>query len=209
MSLRLLSRLFLAAFFVVAAVPIFSQTVYHAEEGKLPLSFGGGVANFNPDYPRGTATGDGRMWGASAWADAGIRFGPAWLHPFNVELQYRSIFAGGTLAQANLNEGSYGGGVTYTWRHFRNFSPYGKYIMSLGTISFPPISVPGNPSYSHDSRFTNDLGGGFEYRLTRHIWARADYECDLWGHIYGLSEFAPQGFTVGAMYRLNKSPFLH
>lgn len=217
MTFRLLTRLLLAAAFVSAAGPIYCQTVYDAEEGRLPFSFGGGVSNFDPDFAQGRAPGNeilsgyglGRKWGATAWANAGVRYGPTWLHPFSIELQYRSIFAGGSAGQSNLSEGSYGGGVTYTWRHFRNFRPYAKYIMSYGTINLTPVPIPGNPTYSQDSRFTNDLGGGFEYRLTRHIWARADYECDLWGKIYGRPEFAPQGFTFGAMYHWSRSHMAH
>jgi opacity protein-like surface antigen len=213
MIFRLLSRFLLTALFVSAASAAFSQTVYDAEEGKLPLSFGGGVSNFDPYFAQAplpndilvSGTGQGRMWGATGWADAGIRFGPTWLHPINIELQYRSIFAGGAPDHQNVVESNYGGGLTYTWYHFRNFHPYGKYIVSEGTVSFSPTPDPGHPDYSHDSRLTNSLGGGIEYRLTRHIWVRGDYEYQLWGKLLGAPEFSPQGFTIGAMYHLNKS----
>ncbi len=218
MTSRLLTRLLLAAALVSAAAPVLCQTVYDAEQGGLPLSFGGGVSNFDPDFAQDpfvphfifTGFGQGRVWGATGWADAGIRFGPDFLHSFNIELQYRATFAGSvTAGQNNLTMGNYGGGATYTWRHFRNFRPYGKFIANYGTIAFAPSPYTGHPDYSHDSRFTNNVGGGFEYRLTSHIWARADYEYQLWGKLFGDPEFSPQGVTVGAMYHLTKSRILH
>ena len=213
MIFRLPTRFLPAAFFVFVAGTALSQTVYHAEVGKLPLSFGGGGSNFDPYFAQNpppsdvalAGTGLGRMWGATGWADAGIRFGPTWLHPINLEMQYRSIFAGGGPNHQNVMENNFGGGATYTWYHFRNFHPYGKYIIGYGTISFNPMLYPGYPPYSQDSRVTNSLGGGLEYRLTRHIWVRGDYEYQLWGRLLGVPEFSPQGFTIGAMYHLNKS----
>jgi opacity protein-like surface antigen len=215
MILKRFTRSLLVLFFVSASIAINAQTVYHAEEGKLPLSLGGGVSNFDPYFAQAplpndliiSGGGQGRMWGAAGWADAGIRFGPAWVHPLNLELQYRSIFAGSSATHQNVVENNYGGGVTYNWYHYRNFHPYAKYIIGFGTVNFNPLPYPGHVPYSHDSRVTNALGGGLEYRITRHIWVRGDYEYQLWGKLLGAPEFSPQGFTVGAMYHLNKSPF--
>ncbi len=214
MTFRLLTRLFIAAVLVSATGSVFCQTVYDGEKSKLPLSFGGGLSNFEPKFVQGAppansiiiGNGFGRMWGITGWADAGLRFGPTFLHPFNIELQARSVFAGGSAGQGNLNETTLGGGATYTWRHFPRFRPYGKYIGSIGLISFTAIPYPGHRPYSSDSRFTNAVGGGFDYRLNRRVWVRADYEYQLWGGIFGQSEFSPQGATVGLMYHLIKSP---
>lgn len=217
MTFRLLTRLLVAAVFAAAAGSVFCQTVYDGEKGKLPLSFGGGVSNFDPDFTQGFAPGNqiiigdgfGRLWGVTGWADAGLRFGPSFIHPFNVELQIRSIFAGGSAGQGNLKETTLGGGATYTWRHFPRFRPYGKYIGSIGLISFSPVPYPGHPPYAEDSRFTNAVGGGFDYRLNRRVWVRADYEYQLWGNLFGPREFSPQGVTLGLMYHLNKFPYSH
>ncbi|MDR3774998.1 MAG: outer membrane beta-barrel protein [Terracidiphilus sp.] len=218
MMFRLLPRLLLAAQFVSTAGSALCQTVYHGEEGRLPLALGGGVSNFDPDFAQNpfpphsfyTGFGQGRVWGATGWADVGIRSGPDFLHGFNIELQYRATFAGALSAgQNHLTMGNYGGGPTYTFRHFRSFRPYGKFIMNYGTIAFAPTPYPGHPDYSHDSRFAFALGGGFDYRLTSHIWARADYEYQLWGKLFGDPQFSPQGVTVGAMYHLTRPRILH
>ncbi len=217
MFFRLLSGILLAALIISGAGSALAQTVYDAEQGKLPLSFGGGVTNFDPDFSQGPAPtylpragfGQGRMWGAMGWADFGIGMGPAWVHPLSVEFEYRSTFAGGTSAQSNLVESNLGGGATYTWRNFRTFRPYVKYILSYGMINFTPTPYPGHPPYSGDSRFSDGLGGGLEYRLTQHLWLRADYEYQLWGHIFGVQEFSPQGFTLGAMYHMNRPSWKH
>jgi len=213
MTFRLLIRFFLAAAFVASTGTILCQTVYDGEQGGLPLAFGGGLSNFDPDFTQGPppvntiyiGTGYGRMWGATGWAETGLRFGPAFLHPFNLEVEYRSIFSGGTAGQSHLVQNNYGGGVTYAWKHFRNFRPYGKYIASFGTATFAPVKEGSHPNYAQDSRFTNNLGAGLDYRVTGHIWVRADYEYQLWGNIFGPPEFSPQGFTIGAMYHLNRA----
>lgn len=211
---RLLPKVLLAAVFIAAAGPVLAQVVYDASQGKLPLSLGGGISNFDPDFAQGPGpaygilfgSGQGRMWGGTAWIDAGIPFGPPWVHGFAAEAEYRSIFAGGSQGQQNLKESSVGGGAIYTWRRWHTFRPYGKYILNFGSIDFTPVPEKNAPPYSHDSRLANSLGGGIEIRCTQHIWARADYEYQYWGRFGGSPVFQPQGVTLGAMYNLMKSP---
>jgi opacity protein-like surface antigen len=96
-----------------------------------------------------------------------------------------------------------GGGPIYIWRHFRNFHPYGKGIVSFGVIDF---RIP-NSTYNYDSRTVLSAGIGFEYRAYRNVWARADYEYQDWPHLFGQT-LDPQGFTVGASYHFSR-PHLH
>jgi opacity protein-like surface antigen len=210
MVFRLLPRLLLAAVLVAAASPVIAQTVYDAEQGRLPLSIGGGASNFDPDFAQGSTpiylphlgTGQGRMWGGTAWADVSLPWLHSWLHGFGVEGEYRSTFTGGSSGQSSLKETTVGGGVTYTYYHWRSFRPYGKYIFNYGTVSFVPIPE-GVGAYSQDSRNANEFGGGVELRCTSHVWARAEYDYQSWGDLLG--GLRPQGFTVGAMYNFRKS----
>ncbi|MGD0627768.1 MAG: outer membrane beta-barrel protein [Terracidiphilus sp.] len=213
MLFRLLSRLLLTAVFMAAAIPDHAQSVYAARQSKVDLAFGGGGSNFDPDFAQGpapryleqTGMGQGRRWGYTVWADAGMPFGPRWLRGFRAEVQYRSVYAGVMVEQMGLKEQTVGGGATYTLRHWQSLRPYGKYIFSLGSISFTPIPLPLGSSYSQDSRAVQALGGGIELRCSEHISARADYEYQLWGRLLGAPDFTPQGVTVGAMYSLRKS----
>jgi hypothetical protein len=214
MSFSLLPRFTLAAFLIAAAIPLTSQTVYHASEGKSLFSFGGGFSTFDPGFAQGPVpvykfdpgNGYGRKWGATAWADARIPFGGPLARGFSIEAQYRSLFAGGLEGQQDLKESSIGGGAKYTWRHWNNVRPYGKYIFSIGKVSFVPVPITPGVTYHYDSRATNAFGGGLEIRFTEHIWARGDYEFQLWGPLLDARNLEPQGLTVGVMYNLGRSP---
>jgi opacity protein-like surface antigen len=213
MSLTLVRRLFLVAVFATATGSAISQTVYDASEGKLPLSVGGGISIFDPYYAQGPAPGNtnepgsghGQMWGGTAWADVGLRFGAPWIHGFSVEGEYRSIFAGGNAGQVDLKETTLGGGLTYTVRRWRVVHPYGKFLGGVGSIDFAPELEPSGLIYAHDSRAGEIFGGGAEVRCTRHIWARAEYDYETWGRLLGAADLQPHGVTVGAMYHFARS----
>jgi hypothetical protein len=145
------------------------------------------------------------MWGATVWADAGIPFGGRWTHNLGLEAQLQSIFTGGSAGQADLKETSAGGGLTYTWHRWNRVRPFGKYLFSLGRVDFTPGPKLGGGTYSHDSRATNSFAAGVELRCTQHIWARAEYEYQLWGTLLNANQFAPRGLTCGVMYNMRRS----
>ncbi|MGO9339688.1 MAG: outer membrane beta-barrel protein [Terracidiphilus sp.] len=209
-----LSRLLLFAVFIAAAIPAHAQSVYDASQSKLDLRFGGGGSIFDPDFAQGPPPGNleqigmgqGHRWGFVGWAEAGMPSGPHWVHGFSLEAEYRSVYAGDLVQQMGLKEATDGGGATYTFARSHSLRPFGKYIFSLGSISFTPIPLAGGRSYSHDSRAVQALGGGLELRCTEHISARADYEYQLWGRFLGGTDFTPQGLSVGAIFSLRRSP---
>jgi hypothetical protein len=209
MLFRLLPRLLCAVFCIAAASAAFSQTVYDADRGRLNLAIGGGISNFDPDVAQGPPPangllqgwGQGRMWGATAWVDAGIPRGAPWLRGFGIEAEYRSILEGGSTGQSSLRESTIGGGAMYTWRHWNSVHPYGKYLFALGSVSFAAVPEANGTLYSQDSRGANIVGGGGEFRLTQHIWGRAEYDYTSWGELLG-PHLQPQGFTVGAVYHI-------
>ena len=213
MVFRLLPRLLPATFLIALSIPLASQTTYDAREGGLPFAVGGGASNFDPYfaqgpvpvYSRDPGTGHGRMWGATVWVDAGIPFGAGWTHNLGLEAQFQSIFAGGSPGKTDLKETSTGGGPTYTWHHWNRVRPYGKYLFSLGRVDFTPGPRVGGGTYSHDSRATNSFAAGIQLRCTQHIWARAEYEYQLWGSLLNANQFAPRGLTVGVMYNMRRS----
>jgi hypothetical protein len=200
MRFKLLVPPILTVSLLFAAGPAFSQTTapYQAK-GGIPIVIGGGPSAFNPDW------GHGIMYGGSVWVDWYPRNLPHSLSGLGVEVEARDISLDRhpepnqppRSGQANTKEDTVGGGPIYTWRHFRNFHPYLKGIFSQGSIDF----ISPSPTYSHDTRLVMAGGGGFEYRVYRPIWVRADYEYQSWGKLFANNDvLTPEGLTVGISY---------
>jgi hypothetical protein len=194
MRLKIYFALLLAALPFCAAHVLLAQAAPAARDGSLPLAIGGGLSSYDVDW------GSGRMLGGTVWADYTPSWLPARLRGLGVEAEARDISLEHSPSQpSNFREATMGGGPIYTWRHFRNFHPYGKGIASFGIINFGPP----NSSYNYDSRTVLSAGVGFEYRVYRNVWARADYEYQDWPQLFG-HILDPQGFTVGASYHFSR-----
>lgn len=197
MRLRPVLALILAVLPVCTAHFALAQVVHAATDGTLPFAIGGGYSSYDVDW------GHGRMSGAAVWADYTPRWIPVRLNGLGIEAEGRDIAFGHSSSQpSNFREATAGGGVLYTWRHFRTFRPYGKFIVGYGSIDFRVA----NPSYNHDTRTVGSLGVGFEYRIFKRLWLRADYEYQEWPNLFGHT-LDPQGFTLGASYHFNRLRF--
>jgi hypothetical protein len=200
MRFKLLVPPILTVSLLFAALPAFSQTVAPYQGRVLPLRVGFGPSGYEPDW------GQGRMYGGTIWADWYPTNLPHIFDGLGVEAEARDIsfdkhLQPGNLdpqrsGQANTKEDTVGGGFIYNVHSFRNFHPYVKAIFSQGSVDF----ISSSPTYSHDTRFVASPGGGIEYRIYRPIWARVDYEYEMWiGKLLG-GYLTPQGFTVGVSY---------
>ena len=190
MRFRLLIPPVLAVSILAVTVPAFSQVVPTYQENSLDLSIGIGPSGYDVNW------GHGRMYGGTIWADWYPRWMPSALRGLGVEIEARDISLDRHLPpQANIRQDTAGGGPIYAWRHFRNFHPYCKFLISHGSYDFTSPS----PTYSHDTRTLWAPGVGFEYRIYRPIWARADYEYQTWQTLLGKTP-NPQGFTAGIAY---------
>jgi hypothetical protein len=197
MRFKLLVSPILTVAWLFAALPAFSQTVAPYQGKILPLAIGVGPSGYEPDW------GHGRMYGGAVWADWYPSFMPHSLSNFAVEIEARDISLDrhpepdqpARSGQANTKEDTAGGGIMYTWPLFRNFHPYVKGLFSEGSVDF--IATP---TYSHDTRLVLAPGGGFQYRIYRPIWARVDYEYQVWTGELLHNYLTPQGFTVGITY---------
>jgi Outer membrane protein beta-barrel domain len=198
MRFKLLVPPILTVASLFAALPAFSQTVAPYQGNVLPLAIGGGPSGYNPDW------GHGRMYGGTIWADWYPKNMPHMLQNFAVEFEARDISLdrhiepgqGAYSGQANTKEDTIGGGVVYNWPMSRNFHPYVKGIFSQGSVDF----ISSSPVYSHDTRLVSAGGGGVEYRIYRPIWARVDYEYQVWTGKLLFNYLTPEGFTVGITY---------
>jgi opacity protein-like surface antigen len=184
----------------VPLFPAFSQVVPAAYKGgRLPLSIGIGPSSYDVDW------GHGRMYGGTIWADWYPAQLPQILHGLGIEVEARDISlhqncsSPGFCPQKNMRQDTAGGGPIFTWRHYRDFHPYAKFMIEDGSVDFYPL-----PGYSHDTRTLFAFGGGFEYRIFHQIWARADYEYQNWGTLLG-NTLNPQGVTVGVAYDFSHS----
>jgi hypothetical protein len=166
-----------------------AQVLPAAQRSRIDLSIGGGM-----DYWRGD-WGQIARFGPSAWATADL-----W-HGLGINAEGHSMIIGGSRA----SEYKYfvgEGGLIYTYHHWRSVRPYAKAEVGFGSLSWPhkPTST-----YSHDTRTTWALGGGFEYHLWKRVWARADYTYDGFPDIYSPitghhRTLDPAGVAFGATY---------
>ena len=201
MRLKLLVVPILTVSLFAPVFPAFSQVVPAYSGPNLPLSVGFGPSSYDVDW------GHGRMYGGTIWADWYPPQLPRILHGLGVEAEVRDIslhqncIPPGFCPQKNMRQDTAGGGVVYSWRHFRNFHPYGKFLIEDGSVDHylvtPTPSVPRDQSHANLMLFAPGLG--FEYRIFGPIWARADYEYQDWGTLLGKT-LNPQGFTVGVSY---------
>ena len=207
------SKFVLAALFVVAAMPVLSQSSSAAIESVWRVDAGGGVSAYHDDF-----YGTGIMEGPTAWVDLYPNRGPKFLHPLGLDMEGHFITFGGPQPQlagqstfTTTRELTYGGGPIYEWRHFKRFTPYAKFLWEQGNIDFNA----GIPSYTHDNRSDWAPGAGFEYRMMRHISIRADYEKQYWQRLFedhaittptGIA-IVPRGVTLGASYEFDRLHF--
>jgi opacity protein-like surface antigen len=63
--------------------------------------------------------------------------------------------------------------------------------------------ISSDPYYKHDTRTVNAWGGGVQYRIVPHVWAKADYEYQFWSTLLNGTP-DPQGFTFGVMYDFSR-----
>ena len=174
---------------IVAARPALSQAVPAYQAHGMNLSVGAGPSSWDVDW------GHGRMWGGAAWADWYPGFVPASAHGLGLEFEVRDISQGQSASQVNVRQDTAEGGPIYSWRRFNNFRPYAKILGGFGSFDFFPKSV----AYHHDTRGLFAGGGGIEYRVYGPLWARADYEYQVWQVLLHKNP-DPQGFTFGLSY---------
>lgn len=177
-----------------AVIPIRAQAGPSAVQYQIPVVFGAGESDFAIDWGN-----HNRMQGVTAWIDVYPPF-PAIVHGLGVEVEGHDINFGRPAVIPKMRQDTGLIGPMYDWDRYRNFHPYGKYLMGLGSIDFPP--APSAPNYSHDTFLVFAPGGGAQYRIWGNLWVRGDYEYQFWHHTFGNNDLNPNGFSIGASYDL-------
>jgi len=209
MFLRLSPRQILALLIATAAFPALAQTAPAAIETGARLLVGAGASAYHDDYFSG-----GHMEGGTFWVDFYPNRGPAILHGVGLELEGRDISIGPQANQpTNLREDTGGGGAIYSYRHFRKFVPYGKFMWEHASIDFHTS----NPNYNHDTRSLYAGGLGVDCYVWHNVWFRAGFEEQIWERLFeshtnpsgtGIG-MKPRGVTIGLSYSLFNHQHLH
>jgi opacity protein-like surface antigen len=204
-----------------------SQVVPSGEEGRLPLVVGAGATYFYLDWGHDALGHRRGMMGGTMWADWNLYDLPHYLNGFGVEVEARELRLNGPIELTtdyvfpnctptatnpcknlfSMRHDTAEGGAIYTMRRWVRFQPYGKFLAGFGSMDFPTnVSRPDGTPYSHDTRTIYVPGGGLNYRITRHVAMRIDYEYQFWPHFLGhQNTLNPNGLSVGATYGF--SPF--
>lgn len=184
------SKLIVIIAALVCVIPVFSQVQPATKGSRVNLSVGGGVDYWKGDW------GKIARFGPSAWATAEF-----W-HGLGINAEGHSMIAGGDSPASQYKYFVGEGGLIYSYHRWHKFVPYAKGEMGFASLSFPhkPTST-----YTHDTRNTWAVGGGFEYKTWRHIWTRVDYTYDGFPNFYSPvtghhPTLDPNGFAVGATY---------
>jgi hypothetical protein len=181
-----LALLFIA--FLVSIVSARAQVVPAATSSGLHISAGGLGSMFQPDYDGlGVAfTSPNRLYGPGAFVDVHfsrwvqVEAEGRWMR-FNQFYQPGSTTGNG--------ESTYLVGPRIPIGTFHRITPYGKFLVGLGTADF-----------LSGGTFVLSYGGGVDYRLTRRFSIRAfDFEYQQWRLEPTLY---PYGGSVGIVYKI-------
>jgi len=193
MQLKYLTWLFAGILLMISA-PACRTQVVPSGNGRAGQAYavGFGPSSYNMDY------GHGRMLGGTVWGDWYPGRVPQGL---GLEVEARDLSLNRSSSQPkNLRQDTAGGGVIYSWEHYPRFHPYIKTLFEYGSFDF----WSGSPRYTHDTRGLAAPGGGLEYHVYGPLWARVDYEYQIWQTLLGGNP-DPQGFTVGVSYSFGTS----
>jgi hypothetical protein len=196
-------RFVFAMLFLTASFCLFAQVPPSATEGKVPqLSIGAGLSDYNPDLGRD------RMYGGTLWIDYYLNRVPSILHGIGLEFEARDISLNRLRSEPILREDTAGVGAIYSLRNFGKIRLYAKVVSGLGNTDY--LGAAGKRF--NQSRTVTSMGGGFDSRVFRRIWVRADYEYQYFPDFFvgnnssmpSGAPLDPQGITLGAMFQLGR-----
>jgi opacity protein-like surface antigen len=191
--------------FLLLPAALFAQNAQSAVGGESSLWAGGEVSSFNPDFSCGSKWPLGcthEIYGVTALVDFNVR------RKWGAEGEARWLHWHGYGGQIESN---YLIGPRYQAYRIGRFSIWGKFLLGGGWITTPYYPVDDSVKGSY---FVYAPGATFDYRLSRRLSVRADYEYQFWpsfatgptytstgvpvDHDHGLT---PNGVSVGVTYR--------
>jgi opacity protein-like surface antigen len=147
---------------------------------KGTLQVGVGWSYVEPDYGRKA------IQGVTAFGDYDFR------PHLGVEAEYHYI---SLITPTDLGEQSFLVGPRFVLPRNR-FNLYAKVVAGIGDINIQ--EEQDNPQGGAGNYIAYGIGGGIDYKVTRHIIARGDFEYQHWSYLTGLT---PSSTTVAVAYR--------
>ena len=135
---------------------------------------------FEPDY------GQKAILGITAFGDFDFR------PHFGIEAEYHYI---SLITPTDLGEESVLAGPRFVLPRNR-YNLYAKVVAGIGDINIQ--EEQDNPQGGAGKYLAYGIGCGIDYKVSRHIVARADYEYQHWTYLTGLT---PSGVTLAVAYR--------
>ena len=192
------AKLLVAVAVLLVSIPAIAQVQPAAGGGKvtLPINFsvGAGMDYWSGDWGPGNT----KRWGPSAWATA------TFWHCLGINIEGHSMIVGGNLPEVSRYKLFVGeGGLMCTMGYWGRFQPIFK-----GEAGFASLSQP-VPGITHAMYGTWAVGGGGEYHVKGHWWARADYTYEGFPNVRGITgkphTLNPRGVAFGATYRFGEA----
>jgi len=196
---------FLCLFFscILISTTLSAQSFPSAEGPKVSVWVGAELSSFNPDYGCSGNTPfsciSQQLIGIAPFVDANHLFLPR----LGAEGEARFLHWRGP--GSGVTESSYLAGPRFGLVSFKHsIFLSGKALIGSATIHTPPTD-PGNGSH-----FALAPGGVAEFRMTRRLAARADYEYQIWpffkgrptASTTGTGGLTPNGFSLGVSYMI-------
>jgi hypothetical protein len=182
-----------------------AQNSESATGGEASIQAGAEFSAFNPDWgcPSSSPFCSGDLFGPTAVFDFN------WHEKYGVEGEARWLHYHGYGGEVESN---YIAGPRYRVFRYHRFDGWFKLGLGGGWITTPNYPAAGSLKGSY---FLYAPGGTVDYRLTRDMYVRADYEWQFWPSFAGPptynsttgtvvqnnSGLTPNGFSVGLIYR--------
>lgn len=172
----------MVAALLLAAAPAARTQAIPTATRPADIQIGGGFTTARPDYERRNFPGFALYLDVDPRAHWGL------------EAEYHQVFSSsGDKSQQRTAEI----GGRYFW-NFGSLSPYGKALYGRGSFKYPF-------GYTQLSYNILAAGGGVDFKATRYIHARLDYEYQHWMGFQN-GGLHPQLLTIGVAYHFEGKP---
>ena len=190
--------IYVVACCLLASIPLTAQTKWSAEGPGISIWVGASISMFNPDYGcadnSAFACWNHQLIGISPYAHTSSFL----FNRIGAEGQARFLHWRGP---GHLTESSYMAGPRVVLFQKKKFVFSGRLLFGVARLSVPPTSF-GSGTY-----FAYAPGGSVDYRVARRIFARVNYEYQIWPTFTGSSGhtgLTPNGLSVGVSYAINR-----
>ena len=180
---------------VAGAISARAQVVPSATRGQISITAGGMASMFQPDYAGGgfRSVAPNRLYGVGAYVD--VKF-TRWIQ---LEAEGRWLRFN---QSDDINEDNYLIGERLPIHRFKYLGAT-PYVKALG--GFSRMNFEGNTGWGRFTTFA--FGGGVDFRVTKRISVRGDFESQTWPswpQIPGIpnSSLYPYGGSVGVGYKI-------